>query len=136
MVHSWPFWLVFRSSSLQPRSILTGFLAADVSIFASSPKDASPLAGNVENIEVGSFLADYLSLDVNAVTEKLQHFSSVTTTSSAYGEGGYGWLGDPLGEDILVDELDSYHGDFKRSVKRNADGEIIEKMPCGCGGIH
>jgi alkaline phosphatase len=116
--------------------MLTDFVAADVSIFASSSKAANPLVGNVENTEVGSFLANYLSLDVNAITKKLQQFSPPSTASNSYGEGEYGWLGDPLGEDILVDGLDSYHGDFKRSVKRNADGEIIERSPCGCGSIH
>ncbi|KAK2757037.1 hypothetical protein FQN54_005006 [Arachnomyces sp. PD_36] len=110
-----------------------GHSAADVSIFASSPKAAGPIVGNVENIEVGSFLADYLSLDVGAITKKLQAFTSVSTESNSYGEGEYGWLGDPLGEDILVDELDSYHGDFrKRSLKRNADGDLVETAPCGC----
>lgn len=122
--------------SSQPQLILTNCTAADVSIFASSAKAASPLAGNVENTEVGSFLADYLSLDVDAITNKLRKFSPVSTDSSAYGEGDLGWLGDPLGEDKLVDELDSYHGEFKRSVKRNADGEVIERESCGCGGVH
>lgn len=107
-----------------------------MSIFASSAKAASPLAGNVENTEVGSFLADYLSLDLYAITKKLRQFSSVSTESSAYGEGDRGWLGDPVGEDIRIDVLDTYHGEFKRSVKRNVDGEIIEGGSCGCGGVH
>lgn len=108
-----------------------------MSIFASSHKAARPLLGNVENTEVGSFLADYLSLDVDAITKKLQEFSPLSTDSSSYGDGGLGWLGDPLGEDIVVDELDTYHGDFRRSVKRNADGEIIrDASACACGGSH
>lgn len=74
----------------------------DVNIYASSTKDAWPLHGNHENTEVGDFLAAYLDLDVEAVTQKLQEQATLS------------WLGDPLGANIRVDQLDSYHGDFRK----------------------
>ncbi|KAH8700339.1 alkaline phosphatase Pho8 [Talaromyces proteolyticus] len=86
-----------------------GHSGADVNIYASSSKDVWPLLGNHENIEVGKFLASYLDLDVDAVTEKLSQQDSLS------------WLGDQLGANIRVDQLDSYHGDFR---KRGED--------CGC----
>lgn len=52
--------------------ILTLHAAADVNIYASSSKDAWPLVGNNENTDVGAFLADYLDLDVDAVTKRLK----------------------------------------------------------------
>ncbi|EED16579.1 alkaline phosphatase Pho8 [Talaromyces stipitatus ATCC 10500] len=79
-----------------------GHSGVDVNIYASSTKDAWPLHGNHENTEVGDFLAAYLDLDVEAVTQKLQEQASLS------------WLGDPLGADIRVNQLDSYHGDFRK----------------------
>ncbi|KAJ5386751.1 alkaline phosphatase [Penicillium cosmopolitanum] len=56
-----------------------GHSAVDVNIYASSSKNAWPLTGNHENIEVGQFLADYLDLDVGAVTKKLRSSAYWTT---------------------------------------------------------
>lgn len=98
----------------------------DVNIYASSGADAWPLVGNHENIEVGHFLANYLDVDVDAVTKKLQSSDSL-------------WMGNPLGEDVRTDALDTYHGDFKkRSTEAGADDEIthIDSRSCGCGAIH
>jgi alkaline phosphatase len=86
-------------------------VGVDVNIYASSSKDAWPLVGNHENTEIGDFLAAYLDVDVPAVTKKLQA-SQLS-------------MGDRLGADIRVDQLDSYHGDFR---KRD-----IEERSCDCG---
>ncbi|KAJ9350563.1 alkaline phosphatase [Paecilomyces variotii] len=103
-----------------------GHSGVDVNIYASSGADAWPLVGNHENIEVGHFLANYLDVDVDAVTKKLQSSDSL-------------WMGNPLGEDVRTDALDTYHGDFKkRSTEAGADDEIthIDSRSCGCGAIH
>ena len=77
-------------------------IGVDVNIYASSTRDAWPLHGNHENTEVGDFLAAYLDLNVEAVTQKLQEQATLS------------WLGDPLGADVRVSEFDSYHGDFRK----------------------
>ncbi|PYH90047.1 alkaline phosphatase [Aspergillus ellipticus CBS 707.79] len=100
-----------------------GHSAVDVNIYASSSKDAWPLVGNHENTEVGAFLADYLDLDVESATKKLR--SNAWSVSSADENG---WLGDPLGEDVRTEGLDTYHGEFR---KRG-----LSERDCGCGGIH
>ncbi|KGO71895.1 NADH dehydrogenase [ubiquinone] 1 alpha subcomplex assembly factor 3 [Penicillium italicum] len=96
-----------------------GHSAVDVNIYASSTKDAWPLVGNNENTDVGAFLADYLDLDVDNVTKLLQDTKSGTLQS-------YDWMGDRLGLNFHTEELDTYHGDFR---KRSADD-------CGCGAAH
>lgn len=104
---------------------LTHILAVDVNIYASSPKDAWPLLGNHENTEVGTFLADYLDLDVHAITKRLRS-SAYWTISGEEASKENSWLGDPLGSDVRTEGFDTYHGDFrKRSL-----GE------CGCGSFH
>ncbi|KAI9035550.1 alkaline phosphatase [Aspergillus affinis] len=106
-----------------------GHSAVDVNIYASSTQDAWPLVGNHENTEVGSFLADYLDLDLKHVTEKLRS-SSVSSLDKTQSQGSsLSWLGDPLGEDVRTEGLDTYHGDFrKRSVAVEAG--------CSCGEAH
>ncbi|KAJ5997051.1 hypothetical protein N7522_008711 [Penicillium canescens] len=96
-----------------------GHSAVDVNIYASSSKDAWPLVGNNENTDVGSFLAEYLDLDVAKVTQMLRD-----TKSGIWNP--YDWMGDPLGMGVRTEGLDSYHGNFK---KRSEDD-------CGCGGAH
>lgn len=108
-------------------------IAADVNIFASSPHDAVDLVGNRENTEVGGFLASYLDLDLDAITKKLKN---TNTQPQAAGQD-YSWMGKPLAEDVVVDELDVYHGDFKRSLsKRGRDVNHINFEGCGCGASH
>lgn len=102
-------------------------LAADVNIYASSTNDAWPLVGNHENTEVGTFLADYLDVNIDAVTKRLQ--SSAFWTSSgeeSSDQEKYSWLGDPLGSDVRTEGLDTYHGDFRKRSLRE----------CGCGEFH
>ncbi|OQE19915.1 hypothetical protein PENSTE_c014G02054 [Penicillium steckii] len=104
-----------------------GHSAADVNIYASSPENASKLTGNHENIEVGNFLADYLDLDIDAVTKSLRSSAYWTTEAEESPDlEKYSWLGDPLGSDVMTDGLDTYHHDFKK--RSLAD--------CGCGGLH
>ncbi|KAJ5492736.1 Repressible alkaline phosphatase [Penicillium diatomitis] len=104
-----------------------GHSAADVNIYASSSKNAWPLVGNHENTDVGKFLAEYLDLDVNAVTKRLQSAASWTASSDESSPSKqHGWLGDPLGSNVRVEGLDGYHGDFR---KRSVDD-------CACGSVH
>ncbi|KAJ5137601.1 Repressible alkaline phosphatase [Penicillium atrosanguineum] len=104
-----------------------GHSAVDVNIYASSSQDAWPLMGNHENIEVGHFLADYLDLDVGAVTKRLQASSYWTASGEeTTDQEEYSWLGNPVGSDVRLEGLDTYHGDFR---KRSTD-------ECGCGELH
>ncbi|GFF30314.1 repressible alkaline phosphatase [Aspergillus udagawae] len=113
-----------------------GHSGVDVNIYASSSKDAWPLVGNHENTEVGQFLADYLDLDVENITKRLQSssawsFAGVGGVSSA--GRPFSWLGNPLGENVRTEGLDTYHGEFR---KRSMDVDGMEKLECGCGGTH
>ena len=92
-------------------------IAADVNIYASSPKQARLLIGNHENTEVGDFLRNYLDVDTEAVTKELKE---QLATSSKFAN----WLGKPLHGLETTGDLDHYQGDFKRSLE------------CGCGAIH
>jgi alkaline phosphatase len=108
--------------------------------------------GNHENIEIGSFLAEYLDVDVEAITKKLQLSSSFTTTSSAdkaqaqaKQPADFSWMGDPLGIDLNVDHIDMYHGDFrKRSLSaEDSTHNLYFSSPvagsdggCTCGRKH
>lgn len=114
-----------------------GHSAVDVNIYASSPRDAWPLVGNHENTDVGSFLADYLDVDLGSVTKKLR--------SLAYWSGDleniqvekiekFSWMGNPLGENVRTEGLDTYHGEFKRSTE--GDDEVVFTGGCGCGAVH
>lgn len=49
-----------------------GHTAVDVNIYSSGGATAEALRGNVENTDVGKFLRDYLSVDVEAITEELK----------------------------------------------------------------
>jgi alkaline phosphatase len=97
------------------------FSAVDVNIYASSTKDAWPLVGNHENTDIGSFLAEYLDVDVESVTKQLQ---SAGTTS---------WMGDPLPADVRIDQLDTYHGDFRKRDGFADESDLIQERSCGCG---
>ncbi|KLJ08022.1 alkaline phosphatase [Blastomyces silverae] len=116
-----------------------GHSAVDVNIYASSPHDALALVGNHENSEVGSFLADYLSLDLDDVTKLLKDTKSSPHVSADGSDNQYAWMGKPLDDDVVVDTLDRYHGDFKRRKRDEAvDGVALgyrdlEGESCGCG---
>ncbi|MCJ1350292.1 MAG: hypothetical protein MMC33_000273 [Icmadophila ericetorum] len=97
-----------------------GHSAADVNIYASSPKDAQALIGNHENTEVGNFLRDYLDLDLELITKELVEKGPSFNTFAADGSA-ISWMGKPLPESKVVGQMDHYHGDFKRSLE------------CGCG---
>ncbi|EEP76920.1 repressible alkaline phosphatase [Uncinocarpus reesii 1704] len=100
-----------------------GHSAADVNIYASSPHDVLDLVGNHENIEVGQFLAKYLDLDLGEITRKLRD----TETKPHAASERYAWMGEPLADEVVVDELDTYHGDFKkRSLESKPSHEDAE----------
>ncbi|KAJ5684399.1 Repressible alkaline phosphatase [Penicillium maclennaniae] len=104
-----------------------GHSAVDVNIYASSSQDAWPLVGNHENTEVGHFLADYLDLDISAVTKRLQASSYWTASGEETSDQEkYSWLGNRVGANVRLEGLDTYHGDFR---KRSTD-------ECGCGELH
>ncbi|WEW58917.1 vacuolar alkaline phosphatase [Emydomyces testavorans] len=110
-----------------------GHSAADVNIYASSPRDVLGLVGNHENTEVGDFLAKYLDLNLDEITEKLES----TRTKPHVAGHEYTWMGEPLANDVVVDKLDTYHGDFKRSLaKRRENANYIANGECGCGLMH
>ena len=108
-----------------------GHSAVDVNIYASNPKHAHPLIGNHENIEVGRFIADFLDVDVDAVTKELRE--KKTKISSTGGVEDLGeWMGPeglPVNDNGQFAILDDYHGDFKHR-KREAD------LGCDCGMMH
>jgi alkaline phosphatase len=115
------------SRTYLPIPKLTCIPAVDVNIYASSSQAAWPLMGNHENIEVGHFLADYLDLDVGAVTKQLQASSYWTASGEETSDQEkFGWMGNPQGSEVRLEGLDTYHGDFR---KRSNDG-------CGCGELH
>ncbi len=108
-----------------------GHSAVDVNIYASNPKHAHPLVGNHENTEVGKFIADYLDVDLEAITKELRKKKSKISSIGEDGELG-AWMG-PEGLSNNVDGelviLDDYHGDFKHR-KREAE------IGCDCGKQH
>ncbi|KAF2816168.1 alkaline phosphatase-like protein [Mytilinidion resinicola] len=101
-----------------------GHSAADVNIYASSAKAATPLLGNHENTEVGEFLRDYLGVDVNAVTEELKEKGASFNTLDADGKT-VSWMGRIAGDGERMDGQDHmthYSGDFKKHKhKRGCD---------------
>lgn len=88
------------------------------------------MTGNRENIEVGAFIAEYLSLDLSKVTDQLKGISTSPHTNKV---ADYSWMGPPIGDDVLVDELDTYHGEFKRSLRRRGVQTHTTDGDCGCG---
>ncbi|KAI1609431.1 alkaline phosphatase [Exophiala viscosa] len=110
-----------------------GHSAADVNIYASNPDHAPGLVGNHENIEVGQFIAEYLDLDLEPITEELK--SKKVKTSAANGQESEEWgewmgpHGLALNDNGKLAHVDEYHGDFKHR-KREAE------LDCGCGMKH
>ena len=49
-----------------------GHTAVDVNVYSSGGPGTERIRGNVENIEVGQFLRDYLKVDVDAITKELK----------------------------------------------------------------
>lgn len=86
--------------------------AVDVNIYASNARHTQALIGNHENTEVGEFIRDYLDLDLKPITDELMSKGVLYDTVSATGET-ISWTGKPPDVDGL-DELDHYHGNFKR----------------------
>lgn len=89
-----------------------GHSGADVNIYASDSKVAKALQGNHENTEIGSFMMDYLGVDVREVTKELQG----STWNSRYADG-HGWMGKIPLEGENMDggsHLQKYQGEFKK----------------------
>ena len=114
-----------------------GHSGVDVNIYASHPTHAPPLVGNHENTEIGKFIAEYLDLDLESITQELKQKSvDVNPAEPGPVEGsGWGeWMG-PLdfsaSENADLVYLDEYHGDFKH---RKRGAEFLQD--CGCGLKH
>jgi len=96
-----------------------GHTAVDVNIYASDPKHARALVGNHENTEVGKFLADFLEVDVDAVTRELVK-KQVRTHDQ--GEDDWAWMGPmrpPFSEA-------SHDQDMHAGLYRSRSGEGFE----------
>jgi len=70
-----------------------GHSAADVNIFTSDPKVAKALVGNHENTEVGEFLANYLDVDVDAITAELRAKGTSWDEKDEQGNVVKSWMG-------------------------------------------
>ena len=87
-------------------------LAVDVNIYGSAGTEV--LRGNHENTEIGEFIRDYLELDLGSVTRKLKERGTQFDVVTADGEV-VSWMGRlPEHGGRELDELDTYHGDFRR----------------------
>ena len=116
-----------------------GHSAVDVNIYASSPAHAPPLVGNHENTDVGRFIAEYLDLDLEPITQELKKKNvkqgppGTGDIDIAEGEGWGEWMGPeglPVNDNGELVSLDTYHGDFKH---RKREAEVDD---CGCGMRH
>lgn len=96
-----------------------GHTAVDVNIYASDPKHARALVGNHENTEVGKFLADFLEVDVEAVTGELVK-KGVRTHDQ--GEDDWAWMGpiSPPSSEASHDQ------DMHAGLYRSRSGEHFE----------
>ena len=88
-----------------------------MNIYASSLKYAWPLMGNHENTDIGAFMASYLDLDLEEVTKKLQSAAWSSGDMDNASAAEFGWMGNPLGEKVPTDGLDTYHGEYKRGLE-------------------
>ncbi|RMZ92141.1 hypothetical protein DV736_g629, partial [Chaetothyriales sp. CBS 134916] len=103
-----------------------GHTAVDVNIYASDPKHAPQLVGNHENTEVGKFIAEYLDLDLDKVTEQLKAKKVKTSEiqDGAEAESVYDWMGPidlGLSDNDQLVTLDDYHRDYKHKKREESD---------------
>ncbi|RMZ77176.1 hypothetical protein DV737_g4482, partial [Chaetothyriales sp. CBS 132003] len=116
-----------------------GHTAVDVNIYASDPKHAPQLIGNHENTEVGEFIAQYLDLDLEEVTEQLKAKKVKTSGIHEGAEGAeaepvYDWMGPvdvPLRDNDELVTLDAYHGDYKHKKREESEEASGGQPPCG-----
>ena len=113
MDYAWSLRLVY--SALYLTAALNIHAGVDVNIYSSSISQANALIGNHENTEVGNFLRDYLDLDLAPLTKELNE--KVGAFNVAENLAGGGWVGHELPESKNVNEMDHYHGDFKRNLE-------------------
>ncbi|KAK5952550.1 vacuolar alkaline phosphatase [Knufia fluminis] len=101
-----------------------GHTAVDVNIYASDPRHAEALIGNHENIEVGKFLADFLEVDVEAITKELVQ-KGVRTHGSD--ESEWSWMGptnSPVSEEGLAQSHE--HQDIHVELLNSRSGGRFE----------
>ncbi len=79
-------------------------IAVDVNIYGSAA--AARLRGNHENTEVGEFIRDYLGLNLDPITRKLQEKASASDKTRR------DWMGRLPDHPDRLDRFDEYHGDF------------------------
>jgi alkaline phosphatase len=60
-----------------------GHSAVDVNVYSSGGPGTDKIRGNVENIEVGKFLRDYLDVNVDEITTELQEKMDLTPPTEA-----------------------------------------------------
>ena len=102
-----------------------GHSAVDVNVYASSPVVAKALVGNHENTEVGAFIANYLDLDLEDITEDLRSKAAAVEGEMPGGEAG-GWMGKVVSDEDAQETLAHYHGDFRKRHLQD----------CDCGLLH
>ena len=91
-----------------------------MNIYTSDPQRAKPLIGNHENTEIGTFMRDYLDLDLDAITDQLKSHDDANAQQHKQQ-----WKGKPMPEAEMnaLAHQDHYQGDFKKR-KRG--------LECGC----
>jgi alkaline phosphatase len=60
-----------------------GHSAVDVNVYSSGGPGTEKIRGNVENTDIGKFLAEYLGVDVDEITKELEKKMPVKGVSSA-----------------------------------------------------
>ncbi|CAM1510185.1 Fc.00g005200.m01.CDS01 [Cosmosporella sp. VM-42] len=79
-----------------------GHSAVDVNIYSSGGPGTEKIRGNVENTDVGKFLREYLSVDVEEITEELKENMEKPDTETLAKLGlGAGWKGEMEGFHIV-----------------------------------
>lgn len=86
-------------------------LAVDVNIYSTT--NVLSIAGNHENTEVGEFIRDYLSLDLQPITKELIEKGIKLDAAALEGGSDSNWMGKRLKSVEGLAVLDHYHGDFK-----------------------
>lgn len=95
-----------------------GHSGVDVNIYGSDPVIMSKVVGNHENIEIGRFMAEYLGVDVPAITVELNKKKFPTEPSiggpQTNEDWEFAWTGPKLGDGHVEDiVLDGYHTELR-----------------------
>lgn len=74
-----------------------GHSAVDVNVYSSGGPGTDKIRGNIENTEIGKFLREYLSVDVDAITKELnKKTDSISQYASRAEQNGYETEGLPM----------------------------------------